>query len=250
MDSLPSSMILKGDIGSGRHLMCEYIASLFKLKSVDITKDISLDTINDMYSRVEPYLYIIDTSKITEKDQNTILKILEEPLKNSHLVLLSVDSHSLLQTVKNRCFSYELDKYSINSLMSFVDTTSTVDELLFEVADTPGQVLTYSKINFVPVKELAEKFVEKIGMATLPNALTITNKLKFSDKDNSEIDPNLFLKLVMYYIVHSDTYNIAKKCSLETYTYKLMLDYQNNNFNKKWLFDRYIVDFRNVVRRE
>ena len=92
--------------------------------------------------------------------------------------------------------------------------------------------------------------MEKIGIATLPNALTITNKLKFSDKDNSEIDPILFIKLVMYYIVHSDTYTIAKKCSLETYTYKLMLDYQNNNFNKKWLFDRYIVDFRNVVRRE
>ena len=102
LDKFPRTLMLIGASGSGKHLLCEYIANKFSLQQIDITEIISLETIEEISQRVEPYLYIIEINKLSIKEQNIILKFLEEPLANSIIVLLAEIVGDILDTVKNR----------------------------------------------------------------------------------------------------------------------------------------------------
>ena len=83
LDSFPRSLMLVGARGGGKHLICDYISNKFRLTSIDLTDSLELETIEEIYNRVEPYLYIIRINEITVKEENVILKFLEEPLKTS-----------------------------------------------------------------------------------------------------------------------------------------------------------------------
>ena len=48
IDALPKSLILLGEFGSGKHLISEYISSKFNLTSIDITNDLTYDTLEDI----------------------------------------------------------------------------------------------------------------------------------------------------------------------------------------------------------
>ena len=69
--------MLVGDAGSGKHLICDYIASKFNLLIDNISDRLTLETIEDAATRVSLCLYIIESNKITVKEENTILKFLE-----------------------------------------------------------------------------------------------------------------------------------------------------------------------------
>ena len=103
LDTFPRTLMLVGAKGAGKHLICSYIADKFKLMQLDITDEISLDLIDEISQRVEPYLYLIRVNDISIKEQNIILKFLEEPLANSFIVLLAEATGDILDTVMNRC---------------------------------------------------------------------------------------------------------------------------------------------------
>ena len=74
IDSFPKSSILVGERGCGKHLISSYIAEMLKLSLIDITENISQELITSIYENPIPAIYLINTSKITEKEQNMILK--------------------------------------------------------------------------------------------------------------------------------------------------------------------------------
>ena len=88
LDQFPRSLMLVGAKGSGKHLLVDYISHKFNLTTIDITTTLDQESIEELYNRAEPYLYIIRTNQISVKEENAILKFLEEPLKNSYIILL------------------------------------------------------------------------------------------------------------------------------------------------------------------
>ena len=70
-ETLPHSILLIGEVGSGKDEVCKYIADKFDLDLFDLTESISnefIDQINQMQTRS---LYVVDMQKITIKDQNS-----------------------------------------------------------------------------------------------------------------------------------------------------------------------------------
>ena len=63
LDTFPHSTMLVGDLGSGKHTICDYITNKFGLPKFDITDKISQETIEEIYTKVEPIFYIIDALK-------------------------------------------------------------------------------------------------------------------------------------------------------------------------------------------
>ena len=59
LDTFPRTLMLVGSKGAGKHLICSYIADKFNLMQLDITDEISLELIDEISQRVEPYLYLI-----------------------------------------------------------------------------------------------------------------------------------------------------------------------------------------------
>ena len=124
LDNFPNSLILLGEKGSGKHTICDLISDKLNLQIIDISEKLTQEMIDEIYTRVEPYIYIISDEKLTIKNQNSILKFLEEPLKNSYIILLVENRNKLLPTILNRCQIWELEKYSINELIEKIPIAS------------------------------------------------------------------------------------------------------------------------------
>ena len=142
LDSLPKSLILCGEEGCGRHSFASDIAEKFNLEVENITEKLSFEYIIDIALRTTPFLYIIDCDYITQRDQNAILKLLEEPPKMAFICLIAEDEYKLLPTIRNRCIKWQFYRYTKEQLKTF-----TTNETVLKYARTPGQIKSYSSFS-------------------------------------------------------------------------------------------------------
>lgn len=243
LDTMPHSIILEGKNGSGRKTTVKDISEKFGLKLLDITSNISLDIIEDALLSPIPTMYMIDSDDIGIREQNILLKFLEEPLKGSYITIITTKLSSLLQTVQNRCQIVQFSPYSKEFLTDFLTDKSRTD--VIEYAETPGQVIEYESQNMSEIVNLCYKIVASISVASFPNTLTISNKIAFK-KDEKGIPVNLFFKVMTATI--RKTY-ISNNGNLLVQFYRLTEDTFNtidksNSINKKWVFENYLIKLK------
>ena len=246
LDTFPKTLMLEGPKGGGKHLITNYIADKFGLTVVDISEKLNLDTINEIYLKVEPFLYLIDCDKITVKNENTILKFLEEPLKNAFIVLLTTNKYNQICTIRNRCYCLTLNPYNVNCLRQFMDIENDNDnELVLEIAKTPGDVQLLQSYNLKELFEFGNKIFDKINLATYANTLSISSRLAF-EREKNKYDVDLFWKILL---------NISYDRMIKNYPrafedYWLTNDYikkcKTRGVNKKYLFVRYLFELKGV----
>ena len=177
IDTLPHSILIKGDVGSGKHMIASYISEKFNLEYVNITDNINLDTINDIYLSNQLTAYVIEIDKLSIKEQNTILKLLEEPSITAFLLLLS-SNNMVLTTVENRCYKIKLNTYTKDQLSNFI--FDNVD-LILSIAKTPGQALDLQGEDIAGMYELANKIFQHVRTSNFSNVLSISNRFKFDE---------------------------------------------------------------------
>ena len=248
LSTLPRTIMLCGASGSGRHTICSYIATKFGLELIDITEKISLDTIVEAMQQVEPHLYIVDMDNVSEKEQNVILKFLEEPLKNSYIILIVGNRFKLLQTIQNRCIVWHMDLYSTVELSTFFDgVDSNRVEILKHITYTPGKIIEYKSQPIVEMYELANKMYDNIGKATLPNTLTLVDKIAFkNEKDKFSL--NAFLD-VLDYVVYQKFADHKISYDISGLSRKMIQDmYRYPNVNKEYLFANFLINLREAMR--
>lgn len=245
LDDFPRSLMLVGARGGGKHLICKYIADKFGLITVDLTDQLDLETIEELYNRVEPYLYIIRVNEISVKEENTILKFLEEPLKNSFIVLIAETDMGILQTILNRCQIWHLQNYTREYLSTFIDGGS---EYILEIANTPGQVIELSKTDFSSMIELADKIIDKISVASITNTLTLSNKVGFKN-DPDKPDVKLFVDVLLSrFASRCKQYNDRRLVSGYHLTNTLQRNLQIKNLDYRSLFENYLIELRSLMK--
>lgn len=229
LDNFPRSLILEGEEGCGKHTYCNLIASTLNLAIEDITENLNLDYLLELRSRVSPKIYIIDSSTISIKEQNIILKFVEEPLKNSYIIILK--NSKLLPTILNRCQKWKFESYSKEELSSFEIEDS------YNICNTPGQLLNIKGIDLTPIVSLADNIIDRIGRASLSNTLNIPNRLALKG-EKDKFDFHLFNKILLNRISdkilnnndikYIEMYKIINKyldnCSIPRVDYKMILD--------------------------
>lgn len=240
-DSLPRSIAIYGEFGAGKHLLTKYISKKFNWEIVNLAGRLDQDTLNDIISEVTPKLYLIEADKLTIKDQSSILKFVEEPLKNAHIIITAEYPDSILPTIYNRCYPIVLKKYPADLLTSFVTDKSKVS-LILKVATTPGQVISYQQLELDSIDKLAVKFIDKINLASYTNTLSISNRLAYKD-EKDKYDPDVFIKLVLINLVEKikqTSYNNDIKFIDKT---KELIDkLQTKNVNKQYLIEKYLSE--------
>ena len=169
LSDFPHSVLLVGPQGSGKSLIIQFIAEHLGLE-VQLLDDVSFDSLMEIYLRTEPIIYVLDNMNI--KTQNQILKFLEEPPRNSFIILTARRLGQYLSTIENRCRIWQLDVYENN-------------------------IFNLNKSNFSEVIELANKILDKISVASYGNVFNIIETLK-SDKLNIEIE--LFVRVIRYLV--------------------------------------------------
>lgn len=238
--SIPKSILIEGKKGSGKHLILNYIQEKLKLPSVDISDNVELDTLLEISTETTPKVYIIDTTLITEKEQNVILKFIEEPPINAYVVLLTEDRNSIISTIPNRCVVLTLKPYSKEVLETFVP--KGVDkELALKLCDTPGKLKELTSYDITQLSKLCNTIISSINRANFSNTLTISNKINLKN-DSSKFDLNAFFNCMSYLLLDNysktfdnkiiEMYNICKRYQIK---------FQDSRLNKEYLFNNFLT---------
>lgn len=162
LDNFPRTSILIGNSNLDKDRFIESFSNKYSLNIENITDNLNIDYINDIYSRTNIYSYVIDADKLTYKNQNVILKFIEEPLNNSFIFLKTRNERKIIPTIINRCFKFNLG----NHLKEYG-----------EYIDTEDENVIYSS-NIESIELLCNNIFDNINKATLSNALTLTNKIE------------------------------------------------------------------------
>ena len=239
IDNFPRTLLLLGEYGSGKHLIIDYISNKYNMEIEDISDVLTLETIDNITHRTFPKIYVINSAKLTIKNENVILKFLEEPLKNSFIVVLCEHKSSIIPTVWNRCQVWELSKYEQDFLKTF---TQDDNEYLLKVADTPGKVLEYQHYPLKDMFDLAYKIFNSIKKANFANVLTISRFIAFKN-EKDKFDFNLFLDILL-----NISSELCCKNQISSEVYWLTNRLNNNkhifNIDKKALFEHYLIELK------
>ena len=243
--TLPHSILLLGEQGCGKHTLTKELANHFDIDLVDISNDITLDTLIEISDKPIPTQYLIDCSVLTDKHQNILLKCLEEPSMYAYFVLLSVNKAMILPTIANRCVSFEFEPYTRDVLSQFVDK----DVHVLDVCTTPGQVLSLHSDDLSKLKLLCIDIVTKIQKANYSNTLSIVKKINLKD-EYDKYDINVFFNVLLMTIY--ELYQKCPQCKSLLPMYNLVLDYKKRlrdaRLNKELFMENFLTALWEFVR--
>ena len=235
--TLPRTLLFEGEWGCGKHTLAAYTSEKLGIELLDITEMLNLDTLDQIALSATPRVYMINCSEISVKDQNTILKFLEEPLKNSYIILLSENKSSLLNTVMNRCICLSFEQYTVDELAQFGEPS--------DFANTPGRVIEFQQYPILDMQEFAKKVLLQIHSANHSNILTIPNRISFKTEE-----PGFPFDVFTYLLV-----NVASKlyCSghipynVYLLTDTFYTDCKIPHINKRHLLEHYLIELKQVL---
>ena len=194
-DTMPHSLMLIGPSGSGKHSICQIICDKLSLQLVDISDLINHDTVVELNQIQTPHMYLINGDIITLREESVILKLLEEPNALTFLVIYCTSKNKMLNTIINRCVTWELNPYSEIQLQTMFPGLNPV---LYKITKTPGKLLEWQHEPLDNIIQLCENIINKISVAGIANTLTIPLKLNLSG--NGGYDVELFLYVLIYQI--------------------------------------------------
>lgn len=218
LDNLPHSIFLLGDIGAGHEEVCKYISKKFNLQLINITENITNNTIFEITSNLTPTLYCINMSDVDIREQNIILKLYEEPSKYSHIILNATFNDFILDTIKSRSYTLKFDNYSKEYLKGLIYLTFSDLEkkVILDTCTTPGLIDIANHTNIKELYDLCCRIILNMKGSNFQNALSIANKINYKDLYD-KYDLTLFIKILKYSILNSeirnkkDIYNIVLK---------------------------------------
>lgn len=244
IESLPNTLMLLGKYGSGRHTVVTAISNKLGLSVIDITKNLNYDYINLIYLNTVPTIYLIDIDQISLREQNVILKLLEEPVSSAYIILICENKNLVINTVINRCQIWEFEAYTKKELQKF-----SSDEFLLDFCETPGEVLLYATYDLKNMHNLIESILCNISKARFSNVLVLSEKLAYKPNE-SGYDYKFFTRLLRDY---------CEKCYIQTgdllYMQAFMLTKQLindsvNNVNRKWLYENYLLHLKMIMSKK
>ena len=240
IDTLPSTILFLGEKGCGKHTLAKELSNKFNLDLIEISNNISLEYIQEIYTKALPAFYLINVDIITERQQNMILKFIEEPIKGSFIILLSSSKASLLNTIINRCVIFTFSPYSKLELEHFIDNKMDIADIL-NICNTPGQILSTNIKIITDLKSLCKKIIFMLSKANYSNTLSIAQKINFKDEFD-KFDINMFFnalstELLNAYIQTTNEYYI-KMYKITLNEKKKLLD---SRLNKEMLMEYFLT---------
>lgn len=253
IDSFPKTLMLIGLDGSGKHNIAKFISERFNTEYKDITDSIKLDTIFEIYDSTIPTVYLIDVDKITVKEENVLLKCIEEPPKYAFMVLIAESTNGILKTVLNRCQIWTLCRFSNEFLKNKIKEHNEVKDenldFLSAILNTPGKIEMNPAMTVLQMKDCAEKIFKYIGTINFANLLKVSNFIAF-DRDKNKFDVKIFCDVLIYVIteMYFDDFLSPINYTLYNKTLNLKKSLKIPNVDSKMIFEHYLTDIYSGVQ--
>lgn len=245
LDDFPKICLLVGDKGSGKHLLVNELSQYFNLSLIDITDKISKEDFDSIYQISSPTFYLIDLMQITEKEQNMLLKFLEDPPLFAYIILLSETKINLIDTLSSRCQAFEMESYSKEELKQF-----TQSDYILSILKTPGQILNTSESSLKNLQSTCDLIVDKVDQANYNNTLSLLDKFNYKDTYD-KFDINVFFNVLLQSIYNK--YEDTKNVKILDY-YKLTLEQtkmlRDDRLNKRMFLENYFTKLWRLSHNE
>ena len=243
--NLPHSNILLGKFGCGKHTFLKMISDKLNVDIINLSDNFKFDTLSEIMVNPQLGFYQIDCDTLKERDYNAILKFIEEPVENVYIFLICNNKSSLLPTILNRCQIWEFETYSIEELSKF-----STDKLVLSICDTPGEIMSIKDFGISDIYDFCKLIVDKISIASIPNMLTLSNRIAFKSEKN-KFNLNIVLKCIEKVLL--DAY-----CSTSYSKYRIAFitskEYRNKlsqyNLNAQMIFERYLLELKGILSNE
>ena len=199
-------------IESNSHPNFKIITKLIDEKSKKMKKYITIDQIRNLESFIYqssfyklPKIILIDTAdELGINSSNSLLKILEEPKKNTFFFLISNQPSKLLSTIRSRCIKFKFKKPSFDDFKIIVslhnDHLDEDEEIkyLFDLSNgSPGIAL---ELYF----QEAYGIFDKIINICTENKILSSNILEFSSETKKYHDEQYEIFLMMIKFILSN----------------------------------------------
>lgn len=238
--------LFSGPVGSGKHSVVTFLASLVGYEIKDITDVISYDYIMDMYLDVFPKVYVINLDDLALNSQNELLKLLEEPPIKNYICVLTSSLGGVLETIVNRCSVFEMLPYSKETLSKFMKKNNSA---VLDYCSTPGDVIRFECFDIDSINAFCNKIFDKIGNAPHANILKISDSLAW--KDEQELfNVDLFFRVLFLVSYKRYISTMTDECYVSfVITDQLMKDLSIPRINRRQLFETYLFDLRSEYDR-
>lgn len=250
LNALPKALLIWGPKGIGKSTFIDKVVKPhFNMDSVDITRNINYEIINELYNNVVERLYIIDLDTITDRAQNSLLKFIEEPPSHAFIVLKIENITHALKTIVDRSYVIGLEPYTAEELETFIgDLPKESQEIARQVGTTPGKIMGVKGQDVNEIRELCEKIVTKMNQASLPNTLTIIDKIGFTET-HKKYNLDLFIELLKLELnnCYINTNSKGAYRMLEE-TIKAEDKFSHPTANKKMLFENFLIKLWKAAR--
>lgn len=195
INTMPHSILLLGDEGCGKHLLVNTLAAKLNVSVIDITDNINLDNLTELSLSTCIKIATINCNNTTIREQNILLKTLEETMPCIYFVLISTTKNIILDTIINRCVVYEFEAYTQEELIRFIETRDALQdkEIILDICSTPGQIEKLNKNSIKDLENICTLIIDKLSKASLNSTLSILDKINFKE-DYDKYDPKTFLR--------------------------------------------------------
>lgn len=256
LDKLPHTLLIEGVKGSGKHTLVKEIGLKFGIEPFNL-KERGITFLNDLLLSPFPSFCFLDLTGISIKDQNEMLKFLEEPTDCCYYFLLCENSNLVLPTVLNRCQSWKIEPYTKEQLKYFYDEYTMLNEFqytnenLLNIAKTPGDIINLLNSNIDEVITLIQNIINNIGNANFSNALVLVDKIKEFNDTKSIVDFDTFLKI--FFFVLKERIKTDSNIRLYDVYFKLQELYNFHkmpylHLNEKHLYERFLLDLKYLLK--
>ena len=252
-NTFPLFSILSGPKDSGKHTLCNYIANklnediYFYGNSMEEI-DRFIDFISNRTNNVTCVLEDIDTATTAVK--NAILKCIEEPSKNTHILLLANNKDQLLETIKSRGMIFEISPYSKSELEEYIKSIdSSIDSTNYlKICSYIGEIKKALEVDINELLDFSLKVLTNINKSTLSNSLKISTYIK--PNTNGKYDLDLFFNCIEYHLVNLA---LSNKGITDKYIEVINLIKELKGYlafksvNKKFIIDEFIIRTYNIL---
>ena len=190
-----------------KYVTKEFDEKTKKLKSyININQIRNLKNFSNESSLIKDLLKIIiidSADDLNNNSSNSILKILEEPKKNTFIFLISHQLSSLLPTIRSRCLKIKCQNHNIENFKiilqnKFIDIDDELINFLYDISNgSPGIAMQFND------EEIFDLFDEFSSSLILKKPLSDNNirlSSKLAEFDNDKL--KIFISILKFILLN------------------------------------------------
>lgn len=246
-------------INKHNHTDINQIDKIFDEKTKKLKKNISINQVKDLQENLQKagfqnsykFGIIKNAHTLSEGAYNSLLKTLEEPTKNSVLILIADDITEIPKTILSRCQILEFNQIEKNIIMKHLMQTGVNKERAEDITSLSAGYPEFA-INFINNKRGLDNQIEKIDFfinildSSMHERFKKLEKEIKSLKSNQEQIEYLDELLSLWIVLVRDL--ILIKNSLDRFVNNKLLLHKLNKIQIKYSIEDLYV-FVNIIKR-